>query len=364
MMESCGIMPCSPNKPVSGEASGEILVIGDSDSKRVRFFKKAAGREGVRLSVTGWDEVFSCLSEHGGRGLITFLEEQSHGAAVKIEPPSSPFVDLGRMDAHVKQYRHILELFGECKVAFLNTPESLLRALDKRCAKRMLCEHGIATTQMLAGSPRSPEELLDMMKTNRVHSVFIKPVFFSGAAGVAAFRLNPGNGAMKLYTSCYLEEDRLVNTKRLRQTEDRDRIFSYLSRLLCMDVIVEKWYPKAAIHGLSYDLRAVYQFGRIAHIVVRTAKGPVTNLHLNNMAIRFDELAPTVGRAKFYEIEKLCGEAVSLFDGMQTAGIDVMLDKNSLKPRIIEINGQGDLIYQDIYEENKIYGQQVRHLTA
>ena len=36
-----------------------------------------------------------------------------------------------------------------------------------------------------------------------------------------------------------------------------------------------------------------------------------------------------------------------------------MLERGSLKPRIIEMNAQGDLLYQDIYGENVIYQRQV-----
>ena len=48
------------------------------------------------------------------------------------------------------------------------------------------------------------------------------------------------------------------------------------------------------------------------------------------------------------------------FPGLRSAGIDILLEKGSLRPRIIEMNAQGDLIYQDIYHENVIYSQQVR----
>lgn len=45
------------------------------------------------------------------------------------------------------------------------------------------------------------------------------------------------------------------------------------------------------------------------------------------------------------------------------AGLDIMLDKKTGKPRIIEINGQGDLLYADIYGENRIYGAQIRRMA-
>ena len=58
------------------------------------------------------------------------------------------------------------------------------------------------------------------------------------------------------------------------------------------------------------------------------------------------------------EVERLCLQALACFPGLRSAGVDVLLEKGSLKPRIIEMNGQGDLIYQDIYQDNGIYGHQ------
>ncbi|EHQ7586508.1 hypothetical protein KSO20_004262, partial [Salmonella enterica subsp. enterica] len=48
-----------------------------------------------------------------------------------------------------------------------------------------------------------------------------------------------------------------------------------------------------------------------------------------------------------------------LFPGIRLAGIDVLLT-TSLTPYIIEINGQGDLIYQDAQQNNLIYQAQIR----
>ena len=46
------------------------------------------------------------------------------------------------------------------------------------------------------------------------------------------------------------------------------------------------------------------------------------------------------------------------------AGIDLLLEKGTLRPRVIEMNGQGDLIYRDIYGENRIYREQARILAG
>lgn len=57
-------------------------------------------------------------------------------------------------------------------------------------------------------------------------------------------------------------------------------------------------------------------------------------------------------------VGEICRKAMGCFTGLRSAGIDILLEKGSLKPRIIEMNAQGDLIYQDIYHQNLIYGHQ------
>ena len=54
----------------------------------------------------------------------------------------------------------------------------------------------------------------------------------------------------------------------------------------------------------------------------------------------------------------MCRRAAACFRGLRSAGIDVLMEKGSMKPRIIEMNGQGDLIYQDIFNKNIIYRRQ------
>ena len=187
------------------------------------------------------------------------------------------------------------------------------------------------------------------------YPVFIKPVCGSGAAGAAAFRWQPRSGRMILYT-CAMENPetgRLVNTKRLRRFTDRKQVLSMIGRLLELGCIVERWYAKAEHNGFSYDLRAVVQDGRMDFILARLSSGPITNLHLNNHPLKRDALG--LPRHVMEDVEQLCIRAAGCYPELRSAGIDVLLEKGSLRPRIIELNGQGDLIYQDIYDQNRIY---------
>ena len=234
----------------------------------------------------------------------------------------------------------------------------------------LLCENNEADPAFDAAPGRnqkagvqSTEQLLERMRQRKISQVFVKPVSGSGAAGVSAFRIQPGTGRMSLYTCAYETSDTgLANTKKLRQYTDPKKAVKILDKLFELDCIVERWYPKAAHNGYTYDLRVVLQEQRIDYVLARLSKGPITNLHLNNHPLSMEEL--NLPARTVESVEELCRMAADCFPGLRCAGIDILLEKGSLKPRIIEMNAQGDLIYQDIYHENIIYRRQAERMKA
>ena len=336
----------------------KIVLLGDEGSERTLFFKKAAKELGKEVRFIQFDAMSKLTPEA--------IELLSHGdCAVKIDPP---WVSAGiestyvyKIDYHNKAYKQILhELDTFDNLNFLNTGHSIASVLDKVRCKNQLISANIATTPLICGDYKNYEELKYSLKSISKHSVFIKPCNGAGAGGVMAYRINPGTGASILFTSAKLINGRLCNTRRLQKLTNEIEIEAYINKLLCLDVIIEGWIPKSKYNGKFYDLRVVFQFGRIAFIVARQSKGPITNLHLNNDAISVEELNLPIG--KLEEIEELCKSAISLFPGLNCVGIDVLLTPDSLKPYIIEINGQGDLIYRDIFGENRIYREQIEYL--
>ena len=163
---------------------------------------------------------------------------------------------------------------------------------------------------------------------------------------------------MAAYTSGVLEKARVINTKKIHMMREEKRITKLIEALIPMDVMAEKWIPKDTVDGKSYDLRVVWQFGKRKHMVVRQSASPITNLHLNNQAV--DGAVIGLDGDTCEEIDALCECAMEVVPGLRVAGIDILLEKGSRKPRIIEINGQGDLIYKDIFEENEIYKEQIQ----
>ncbi len=335
----------------------QAVLLGNRDTKRTVYLRRAAEQEGLPLQFVDWGGVWEWLACPPGGEVF-----------LKIDPPLWKSASLDELDMLTQGYAARLAALiraGEpCDMTFFNHPSAIAALLDKRSCKDRLASAGLAVTELVDvdadGRDRlSMERLFEGMRKQGVYQVFIKPVKGSGAAGVSAFRWQPSTGRMALYT-CAMRTGGggLVNTKRLRRFEKPEEIFFLLERILNLGCIVERWYAKTAYRGLSYDLRAVVQEGEVDFILARLSKGPVTNLHLNNRPLRADALglpAPLLEK-----ISDLCRRAAQCFPGLRSAGIDLLLEKGSEEPRIIEMNAQGDLIYQDIFHENVIYRHQAR----
>lgn len=382
----------------------QAVLLGSPGTKRTIYLEKGAEAEGISFRLLDWKEFPFRSADSPASPLRKDLvlkndfrddtaladpfwnETAWENVFLKIDPPLWESCCLDELNILARDYEKKLQWLAELgkkrQITFLNKPEDILALLDKRACKRRLAEAGIPVTEELDGIGRTvfpvaetldsvgqavlpvaetldgvgrADLLLDSMERRRIFQVFIKPVCGSGAAGAAAFRWQPRSGRMILYT-CAMENPetgRLVNTKRLRRFTDRKQVLSMIGRLLELGCIVERWYAKAEHNGFSYDLRAVVQDGRMDFILARLSSGPITNLHLNNHPLKGNELGLPCHVME--DVEQLCIRAAGCYPELRSVGIDVLLEKGSLRPRIIELNGQGDLIYQDIYDQNRIY---------
>lgn len=334
----------------------QTALLGNADTKRTDYFRQAAKKAGLPICFADWND--------WERQWESLTETELF---LKIDPPLWKSCFLEELDSLTDDYKRKLDKLAKaadaCKIEYFNHPSAIAELLDKRVCKKKLKQNGLPVTESLEAAEEeapnrlSVETLLEMMERRGIHQVFIKPVNGSGAAGVSAFRWQPRTGRMMLYT-CSLEQEGigLVNTKRLRRFSKPGETVSLLDRLLSLDCIVERWYAKEEYEGYSYDLRAVVQENEVDFLLARLSKGPITNLHLNNHPMEAGMLglpAPVLD-----SVEEICRKAMGCFTGLRSAGIDILLEKGSLKPRIIEMNAQGDLIYQDIYHQNIIYGHQ------
>ncbi len=340
----------------------QAILLGNPNTKRTIFLERAAEKEGLSFFQVDWKDWKSQFDKFSGKNLF-----------VKIDPPLWTSCYLDELDSltggYLNKLQELSDLAQEREIEFFNAPAMIEELLDKRACKKKLLEAGISVTEPLVDicfmdrDTFTVEHLLEQMKKRRIYQVFIKPVKGSGAAGVSALRVQPHTGSMVLYTCALVQgNSELVNTKRLRRFSESKEILLLLKLLFEMDCIVERWYAKEEYQGYSYDLRAVCQEGKIDFLLGRLSKGPVTNLHLNNHPVECKELG--LSEKKLDEITLLCQSCMACYPGLRSAGIDILLEKGSQAPRVIEMNSQGDLIYQDIYQENRIYRHQAKIMKA
>lgn len=324
----------------------QIIVVGNTFSKRIEYFLEAGSRLQTKVCFMTYDELIDCLPV-------------MRQAVVKLEPWVSDETDFLKYARWNEKYMETLRQLGEQKLAddvhFLNTPQTLLQALDKRETKRRLSAVGLGVTPLLA-SPRSIDELITHL-SKCVRGGFLKPRFGSGAGGIMAIRYQPRLKKWAVFTTLQRVDGIIRNTKRIHHLCDSHEIMPLAEAVMQTDAILEEWIPKELWQGEKYDLRVVCSDSEIDYIVVRCSKGSITNLHLNNNARLWSELA--LPEEVQHEIYRQCKAAVRTL-GLSYAGVDVLLEKDTGIPYIIEVNGQGDHIYQDMYADNSIYARQIK----
>lgn len=148
-----------------------------------------------------------------------------------------------------------------------------------------------------------------------------------------------------------------MNSKHIIRYENSDDIKLIVNAILQQENIIECWLAKARVGNKSYDLRIVYVNGEIVWRVVRTSSQPITNLHLQNEAIRFADL--NLPAEKVAEIDTLCLNAMKLYPDVHIAGLDVLLTQK-LTPYIIEINGGAILFIRTPANKTKFINARFR----
>ena len=326
----------------------QIIVVSNSLSKRIEYFVEAGKHLQTEVCFMTYEELFSCLP----------LLRQ---AVIKLEPCVSDETNFLKYALLNQAYKETLQRLGEIRlsddVCFLNTPHALLRALDKKETKQVLMDRGLKVTPMLP-SPRSFDELRELL-TGCGRGCFLKPRYGSGAGGVMAIRYQPNRNKWVVYTTLQQVDGVIHNTKRINRLSTEKEMIPLAEAVMQTEAILEEWIPKEQLQGENYDLRVVCRESEIDYIVVRCSKGSITNLHLNNKAHWWNELSlPEVVRQQIYF---QCQEAVQSLD-LQYAGVDVLIERGTDIPYIIEVNGQGDHVYQDMFAHNSIYIQQIKNI--
>jgi glutathione synthase/RimK-type ligase-like ATP-grasp enzyme len=326
----------------------KALVVSNEASRRTTYFIKAGEYAGIDTRFITYKELEKDLPAY-------------ENVLIKLEPPLYREAGFTAWHTLCMDYCRLLKRIGQLKkketVRFLNEPEAIINSLDKVKNKEQLA--GLRTTPLLSSSVADFDSLVDLLLKERCFNVFVKPRFGSGAGGIMALRHNKKSGAFVAYTTLARNHIFVYNTKRINRLTNPQEIALLVNTIAETGVLIEEWIQKDSIDRKKYDLRVVCQFGNIEYIIARCSKGAITNLHLNNEARLYDDLR--LSQSIKEEINELSLRAIKL-SGLQYAGIDVLIERDTKLPYLIEVNGQGDHIYQDIYGENKIYKKQLLQL--
>lgn len=374
-----------------------LAVVGNPANRRVAMFREAARAAGFPdPRVYAWSDVLrSALAlrapraggaagagpARAGRGL------PGPGTLVRVDSPGEDAgVDvllralgsgraparlraaetgeiLGVREAHLGlgvALRHLADAGG----TLLNPPDDVLTMSDKPRCHAVLEGAGIPVPEALPPIGGG-DELVAAMRAKRWGRVFVKPAHGSSASGVLALTVAGGERVrVSAVTSTELAADgRLFNNLRLRRYDSVAEVTAVVDRLAPGGLHVERWYPRAGIGGRVFDLRVVVTAGEPRHAVVRTSRGPLTNLHLGNARGDLGAVREALGERGWAAAMRTCERVAGCFPGSLHAGVDLMIGAGFRGHAVAEVNAFGDLLPRVLSDGRDTYGQQLAALA-
>lgn len=292
----------------------------------------------------------------------------ARGASVGGISPAAALrlrADRGRV-RHVRQwFAGFSALLGDLeqvikccsRMTVQNQPSAIRLLFDKPCCHQFLAEQGVPVPPSLP-TITTYDALREAMWAAGWSRVFVKLAWGSSASGVVAFSTV---GARPLaITSLELVRRRgeacFYNTLQLsRYHRERDlrAIFDFLGQ---EGVHVEQWLPKAMQGDRGFDLRVVTFAGKACHMVVRTSRTPMTNLHLGNRRGDLSLLRRTAG-SRWSIVPALCERAARAFSDALYVGWDVLVTPGFRRAFILEGNAFGDLLPNLMHAGLSTYGR-------
>lgn len=275
------------------------------------------------------------------------LEEQP----IRLMHPSQWFRGFCRLLDRIR--KEAAEAWPQ--VRFWHDPADIATMFDKRACHRRLGAAGVKVPALLA----EPETLTgyeavrEAMLNKRMHRVFLKLAFGSGASGIIAYQINPRTGAEIATTTMgaevYVQRPGIFySSKKVRSLTDSEQIRTLIGYLCGHGVHAERWIPKASLNGRPLDLRQLVAFGEAGHAVVRVGESPITNLHLRSRRV-----SPAESGLSHEALTAAKNEALAVmraFPASSSAGIDVLTDRQTGQAYIADVNPFGDLLRRVLHE--------------
>jgi glutathione synthase/RimK-type ligase-like ATP-grasp enzyme len=345
-------------------------IVGNPDNRRVAMFSAAATRAGLPAPrVYPWREVVQA-----GRvpGPGTTVRIESPGEDVEVDRllrelgggHATAVAEQGEivgMAAAHAGLRQALDRVAAGGGDLLSQGADILTMSDKpRCHAR-LAAAGIPVPPALE-PVHGYAQLRMALRAAGWGRVFVKPAHGSSASGVLAVAVS--GRRITATTSVELTGDgRIFNNLRVRRYEDEAPIAAIVDRLGPDGLHVERWYPKAGLGNRVLDLRVVVIAGEPGHVVVRTSRSPMTNLHLGNARGDLAAVRAAAGAQVWEAAMQTCVRVARCFPRTLHVGVDLMFRAGWRDHAVAEVNAFGDLLPGVLAGGLDTYGAQVAALA-
>lgn len=334
-----------------------FAVVGNPENRRVAFFQRAVRAAGLPdARVVPWLDVL--------HGRARFLPDEtvridSPGENAEVDRLLRGAEDPARVEGTGRWYarfseavREVARSVREAGGRLLGAPDDIAVLFDKRLCHERLALAGVAvppspTSGAAAPAVRGWEDVRAVLADPGYRRAFVKLAHGSSASGVLAVE-TAGGGRIRAATSVERTSDgRLFNSLRLRRYTSETDIAAIVDTLAPDGLHIERWLPKALQHGRAADLRVVVVGGRATHVVVRTSRFPLTNLHLGGLRGDPAEAMAAVraaGRSWREDVLGLCERAAARFPGTLCVGVDLLPATGWRRFAVGEVNAFGDLL--------------------
>jgi glutathione synthase/RimK-type ligase-like ATP-grasp enzyme len=231
----------------------------------------------------------------------------------------------------------------------MSSPGEIATLFDKLATRAVLLENGVPVPPA-AGLCTGFEDLVSRMDQHGWRRVFLKPCHGSSAAGVMAVSRGPQGDWQATSSAVLVAGEGVRNSKKPQVVRDEARLRGLVDAVCRERALVERWFPKATLGGRAFDLRVLVIGGQAAHVVVRTSRTPITNLHLANSRGDLEVVKAALGPDICRRAMDTAEAAAACFPGCHHAGVDLMIGSTRRTCAVAEVNAFGDLLHRELWQ--------------
>ncbi|WP_433335742.1 STM4014 family protein [Spirillospora sp. CA-294931] len=319
-----------------------FTVIGVPGGRRAGLFAAACRAEGLRVPrVIPWADVLRGADPEPDPGTLLRIDSPGKDPETDalLRGPGEP----SRVAGGARWHENLVRALRRVRPGphLLNDPYEIAVMFDKRRTHALLRDAGVPVPPALPGV-RDYAGLRARMAATGERRVFVKPAHGSSASGVVALQVS--GDRIKAVTSAARDGEGFHNSLRVRTYETEAEVAALIDALGPDGLHVERWLPKASMHGLPFDLRVVVVAGEPTHAVVRTSRAPMTNLHLGGRRGDLDAVRRALGEDGWRRALDTCARAAACFPRSLMAAVDLLVGVGLRRFAVAEVNAFGDLL--------------------